>query len=164
MGNMETLERRASPEVSDRGSAFLVSLIRRFEGGVTEGHFHTLLYVGHKLDAAAPKYDFGFHQFLPFSEELDLKIAMLLWTSAVRIRDNRIRAAGGPAPVSPVEWPASLDKLMRLSYDHLKFLAAVLHLEQDLRKSRQEAFSTAVQLFPIQEDQARTLVQFLRAS
>ncbi len=166
MGNMGTQEQFASPEVAEEESVFLISVIRRFEGGVTEGHFHTLLYLGQKLNRIPSRYNFRFQQLLPFSEDLDLKIALLLWNNAVCIRDNRIRAAA-PGPEVPVEGvPAesgSLDKLAGLSYDALKVLAAVLHMEQDLRKSRQEALTVAVRLFPIQEAQALKLLQACNA-
>lgn len=164
MGNMETVQQCASPEVAEEESAFLISVIRRFEGGVTEGHFHTLLYAGQKLARVSPRYHFGFQQLLPFSEDLDLKIALLLWNNVVCIRDNRIRAASpgpdGSAAGAPAEAEArSLDNLSGLSYDALKVLAAVLHMEQDLNKSRQEAVAMAVRLFPIQEAQALKLLQ-----
>lgn len=142
--------------VESEEAAFLIEVIRRFESGVTEGHLHTILFVGQKLGLLAPRYQFQFQQLVPFCEDLDLKIALLLWNNAVCIRDNRIRSVSNPPPGRAV---ASLDKLIAISYDCLKFLAAMLHLEQDLQKSRQEALAAAVRLFPVQEDQARQIMR-----
>lgn len=162
---MGTGEPCVTVEVAEEESALLVSVIRRFEAGVTEGQFHTLIYVGQKLGLASTRYEFNFQQFWPFSEELDLKIAMLIWNNSVLIRDNRIRAAAPAAgsSVPPGVGPASLDKLADLSYDSLKFLAAVLHLERDLGKTRPESTAAALKMFPIQEDQGRNLLQLCGA-
>jgi len=143
-------------------SAFLSLMIQRFDHGVTEGHLHTLLYVGQKLRLIPVRYEFQFQHLVPFCEDLDLKVAMLLWSNSICIQDNRIRAVRPPPPGRKGVWAVDvscLDKLFALSYDALKFLSVMLHLEQDLQKSRPEAIKQAVRLFPIQEDQARKLVQ-----
>ena len=113
----------------------LMGVLRRFDTGVTEGHLHTLLYVGQKLRLIEPRYVFDFHGLMPYSDALDLEIAMSIWNSVIRIRDNRIHAA---TRERIKVGSASLDKLIALSYDTLKFLAASLRLEEDLQKSRQE--------------------------
>ena len=143
--------------LSSADADFLISVVRRFENGVTDGHLHTLLYVGQKLKLLDARYEFQFQQFVPFCEDLDLKIAMLLWSSSVSIRDNRIRAVPSTVSGDPdsMRLAGSLDKLILLSYDSLKFLAVALHLEQDLQKSRQEAVQTASGLVPVHEDAAR---------
>lgn len=152
--------------VGPEGSAFLISLIRRFEPGITEGHLHTLIYAAQSLSRIDRRYNFQFRGMVPFSEDLDMSIAMLLWQNQILIRDNRIRAARDSWSARPAWSPTpaalmgigSLDKLLALSYDALKVLAAMLHLEQDLQKSRVEAVRVAVRLFPIREDQALDLM------
>ena len=161
---MGTVGQYASEEVEADVSAFLISMVRRFDSGVTEGHLHTLVYIGQKLKLLPCRYDFQFQQFLPFCEELDLKIAMLLWNNEFRIQDNRIRSArqrrgeSSAASFTAFTGPG-VDKLIALSYDSLKFLAAVLHMEHDLRKTRPEAMAAAVRLFPFREDQAGELLE-----
>lgn len=159
----------ASEEVSLEESVFLMDVIRRFESGVTEGHLHTLMYVGQKLNFLPPRYEFQFQQLVPFCEDLDLKIALLLWNNAVCIRDNRIRVvsrpAAGRAPAAMsdcvVQAGLSLDKLIAFSYDALKCMAVMVYMERDLQKSRQEAFTAAVRLFPVHEEQVQKWVQDL---
>lgn len=145
---------------------FLLALIRRFDGGVTEGHLHMLIYSGQKLGVLPTRYDFQFQHLVPFSDALDLGIAMLLWNQSLKIQDNRLWEVRGSHPRGTAGEPvagdsasASLDNLLGLSYDALKLLAVMLHWTQDENKSRQEAISTATRLFPIREEQALKLLE-----
>lgn len=135
---------------------FLLSVVRQFETGVTEGHLHTLVYAGQKAGLLPPEWDFEFQHMVPFCEALDLRIAMLVYNGDVSIRNNRLRAH---RPGTSSLAPGCLDKLTVLSYDALKLLAAILHMEQDLQKTRQEAMKEAVTLFSVREDQAVRILQ-----
>lgn len=156
-------EARSPTALGAEESAFLISLLCRFDTGVSEGHLHTLVYVGQALGRILPKYGFQFREMVPFSEDLDMSIALLLWQNRIQIRDNRICVARewgrtlAPAAALAAS-PVSLDKLLALSYDALKVLAAMLHVEQDLQKSRKEALRLAARLFPIREEQALDLM------
>ena len=143
----------ASPKVHPEESIFLMSVVRRFPGGVTEGHLQTVIFAGQRLRLIPARYEFLFQELVPFCEELDFRIAKLVWSGGVFIHDNRLRAGPHPGGWDAIRAAAEskrLDKLIELSYDSLKFLAAALHLEQDLQKSRPEAVQTARRFFSVQ--------------
>ncbi len=165
MGQAQALVAEHAAEEEER---FLLSLVRRFDGGVTEGHLHMLIYTAQKLNGLPARYDFQFQHLVPFSESLDLAIAMVLWNQLLRIQDNRLWEVRGSAMrregLAGIGAPSAassgvLDKLAGLSYDALKLLAVMVHLERDERKSRQEAVTIATRHFPVLEEQAMKLLE-----
>ena len=136
---------------------YLLSLIRRFPDGVNENHLHTFLYIAQELELAGVRYRFYFQHVIPFSEQLDLEIAMLLWGGDVSIKQNRIRANDDSRVIHDVNDLLKLDKLFAFSYNKLKALAAMIHMERDMQKTRQEALASAVRLFPIKLEEAEQL-------
>ncbi|MBI4179651.1 hypothetical protein HY522_09555 [bacterium] len=111
-------------------TALLTGIIRKFESGIPEGHLHTLIYVCQCAGLITRRYVFQVRADVPYSEELDLSIAMLLWHNAIQIRRNRI-FTDLHAPAFPALSGGSLDKLLSLSYDDLKGLAVGHHSGRD---------------------------------